>query len=275
MSPSVCYYSCLGMFIAASRKYYLHDLCLPLLDHPRYYDDRLSKDEADSEKTARQSFIRYLENSIQILAFMGEYSRMNDFSDLLEKSIDVFKSEKKDVMLDIIKGSDSIQDSILPLIANTIYTVYSLEEKEFKQVEKQTNKYKLEGLGNSDRLANLITGKNNEADYQMELKKLHNKFCLFTLNPTEDQKQELQSSHLAQMFGITPLLLQRAYFRQLKIQGEQLKSVYLNFKSRKLFKGDTVAISEVPNFMRKACHVPPFDLDSRLAVRGIHRHHHF
>lgn len=180
---------------------------------------------------------------------------MNDFSDLLEKSIDIFKAEKKDAMLDIIKGGESIQESISPLIANTIYAIQSLDEKELKQVEKQASKYKVEGLGNSDRLVGLITGKNNDAEINLELKKFHNKLCIYALAPNEEQKQEIQGSHFAQLFGVTPLLLQKAYMRPLKVHCDQLRSVYINYKSRRLFKGDLMVISEVPNFMRKACQV--------------------
>ena len=118
---------------------------------------------------------------------------MNDFSDLLEKSVEVFKSEKKDAMLDLIKGGDGYQESTVPLIANTISAFASMEEKEFRHVEKQANKYKIEGLGNSDRLVNLITGKNSDAEWNQEMKKFHNKLCVFVSAPSEELRNEIQS----------------------------------------------------------------------------------
>lgn len=237
------------------RKYYLHDLCLPLLAHPRYYDERASKDENDSDKSCKQTFLKYLEASIHILSFLGEYSKMSDFSDLLEKSIEVFKSEKKDAMLDLIKGGDGYQESTVPLIANTISAFASMEEKEFRHVEKQANKYKIEGLGNSDRLVNLITGKNSDAEWNQEMKKFHNKLCVFVSAPSEELRNEIQSSHFAQMFGVTPILLQRIFFRPLKVKAEHLRTVYLNYKARKMFTGDNISLGELNNFLRKACHV--------------------
>lgn len=249
------YFSCLGHFVLGCFKYYLHDLCLPVLDHPRYFDEAISKDESDSDKAARQLYVKYLEHSIQILSFMGHYAKMSEFSELLERSVEVFKAEKKDAILEMIKSSEGIQDSTIPLIANTVQALVSLDEKDFRHVVKEVSKHKVEGVGSSERLVSLITGKGSDGELAQELKKLHHKLSMYALMPTNDLRVEIQSSHLAQVLGVTPGLLQRVYFKQLKSQGDHLRAIYLNFKSRKLFTGELVEVSEVQNFMRKACHV--------------------
>lgn len=253
MDSSAYYFSCISVFVQDCREFFLHDLSLPLLKYPRVFDDFVSRDQDDSERQAKQNYLRYLEASIEVLSFMGHYSKMTEFSEMLERSTDLFKSERKDAMLDVFKGGDGFTESPTPALVQTVIALQSLKDKEFKDMHKMTAKLMNSNTGAPERLINAFTAKNSEAELFAEIKKVNQKLILLTTTPTEELFTEIMSSHVGIRYGLEWTLLQRVYLRDLKTVSDNARQVYSNHKARKLFSGQEKDLSQVQNIMLKAC----------------------
>lgn len=217
------------------------------------FDDDVSRDQDDSERVAKQSYLRYLEAAIETLSFMGDYGKMSEFSEMLERSIERFKAERKDAVLDVFKGGDGFQESATPALVQTIMALNSLQEKEFKDMHKATAKMYSSSSATPERLMSVFTAKNSEAELTAEIRKVNQKLVFITTDPKEEIFTEIISSHVGIRYGLEWPLLQRVYLRDLKSMSDNTRQVYANFKARKLFAGQEKDLSQVPNLMLKAC----------------------
>jgi hypothetical protein len=256
------------------RQFFLHDLALPFLSFPRIYDDMESRDLGDSDKNCKLLYLRYLEACIEILTFMGEYDKMAEFSELLERKFQQFKGESKEGVLEVMKIGTGFTESSTPVFCRLICALINLDEKELRNSALSSKKAKDETIGTTDRLISYFGGKSNDAELIAEIKKALEKLRIFCGGPNKDALEELTNSHVGQRFGLTWNILQRIYFTQLKKNSDEARSLYLNIDDRSLFANNSEGLGSIKNVMLKACLVNSDHSDAWMAVRrGVKMYH--